>query len=97
MMKVSFTHAKVHVDFDYFLRGSVLKSTVNSGCTEVRTHFEVESDETAEKVLAVIKNAKQGCFRRTNSDDRRSAEKHRELEWRVDFVERYYAMRHMGS
>ena len=62
MMKVSFTHAKVHVDFDYFLRGSVLKGTVNSGCTEVRTHFEVESDETAEKILAVIKNAKQGCF-----------------------------------
>ena len=62
MMKVSFTHAKVHVDFDYFLRGSVLKGTVNAGCNEVRTHFEVESDEPAEKILAVIKNAKQGCF-----------------------------------
>ena len=62
MMKVSFTHAKVHVDFDYFLGGSVLKGTVNSGCNEVRTHFEVESDEPAEKILAVIRNAKQGCF-----------------------------------
>ncbi len=62
MMKVSFTHAKVHVDFDYFLQGSVLKGTVNSGCSEVRTHFEVESDAPAEKLLAVIKNAKRGCF-----------------------------------
>ena len=62
MMKVSFTHAKVHVDFDYFLGGSVLKGTVNAGCSEVRTHFEVESDEPEEKILAVIKNAKQGCF-----------------------------------
>ena len=62
MMKVSFTQAKVQVDFDYFLRGSVLKGTVNSGCTEVRTHFEVESDEPSEKIRAVIKNAKQGCF-----------------------------------
>ncbi len=62
MMKVSFTRARVRVDFDYFLSGSVLKGTVNAGCTEVRTHFEVESEETAEKVLAVVKNAKQGCF-----------------------------------
>ncbi len=62
MMKVSFRHARVHVDFDYFLGGSVLRGTVRSGCSEVRTHFEVESDEAAERILAVIRNAKRGCF-----------------------------------
>ncbi len=62
MMKVSFKRARVRVDFDYFLGGSVLKGTVNAGCSEVRTHFEVESDEEAEKMLAVIRNAKRGCF-----------------------------------
>lgn len=62
MMKVSFRGARVHVDFDYFLGGSVLKGTVRSGCSEVRTHFEVESDEAEERILAVIRNAKRGCF-----------------------------------
>ncbi len=50
------------MDFDYFLKGSVLKGTVESGCTAVRTHFVVESDEPEEKVLTLIRNAKQGCF-----------------------------------
>lgn len=62
MMKASFKRATVRVDFDYFLGGSVLKGTVRSGCSEVRTHFEVESDEAEEKMLAVIRNAKRGCF-----------------------------------
>ena len=39
-----------------------MKSTVESGCSVVRTHFVVESDEPEEKVAAVIRNAKRGCF-----------------------------------
>ena len=62
MMKISFKKASCKVDFDYFLRGSVLKSTVESGCTAMRTHFIVESDEPGERVAALIRNAKQGCF-----------------------------------
>lgn len=50
------------MEFDYFLKGSVLKGTVESGCTGVRTHFVVESDETEEKVRALVNNAKRGCF-----------------------------------
>ena len=62
MMKTPFKKASCRVEFDYFLRGSVLKSTVDSGCTAVRTHFVVESDESEERGAAVIRNAKQGCF-----------------------------------
>ncbi len=62
MMKTPFKKASCRVDFDYFLKGSVLKETVESGCTAVRTHFVVESDEPEENVLALIKNAKRGCF-----------------------------------
>ena len=62
MMKTPFKKASCRVDFDYFLKGSVLKGTVESGCTAVRTHFVVESDEPGEKVAALIRNAKQGCF-----------------------------------
>ena len=62
MKKTTFKKAKCRVEFDYFLKGSVLKGTVDSGCTGVRTHFEVESDEPKEKVLELIRLAKQGCY-----------------------------------
>jgi uncharacterized OsmC-like protein len=62
MMKIDFKRASCRVEFDYFLRGSVLQQTVESGCTAVRTHFEVESDAPQEDVQALIRNAKQGCF-----------------------------------
>jgi uncharacterized OsmC-like protein len=47
---------------DYWLRGSVLRGTVQSGCNEVRTHFEVVSDEDEEAILEVIRLAKAGCY-----------------------------------
>ena len=62
MMKVPFKKASCRVEFDYFLKGSVLKGTVNSGCTAVRTHFSVESEASADEIRKVIQNAKQGCF-----------------------------------
>ena len=62
MMKIEFKHASCRVEFDYYLKGSVLKGTVKSGCSEVRTHFKVESDAPEDSVMALIRNAKQGCF-----------------------------------
>jgi uncharacterized OsmC-like protein len=62
MMKIDFKRASCRVAFDYFLRGSVLQRTVESGCTAVRTHFEVESAAPEADVQALIRNAKQGCF-----------------------------------
>jgi hypothetical protein len=62
MTKTPFTKARCRVEFDYFLKGSVLKGTVNSGCTAMRTHFDVESSEPREKVLNLIRLAKQGCY-----------------------------------
>tara|TARA_Y100000814_G_C12241167_1_gene371633 strand:- start:447 stop:707 length:261 start_codon:yes stop_codon:yes gene_type:complete len=62
MMKLSVGKATVNVDLDYFLKGSVLKNTVDSGCSAARTHFIVNSDEPREKIEQLIKNAKQGCF-----------------------------------
>ncbi len=62
MMKIPVKKSKCRVEMDYFLRGSVLKGTVESGCTETRTFFEVESDAPPEKVALLIQNAKQGCY-----------------------------------
>ena len=62
MMKVPVKKATCRVEFDYYLKGSVLKGTVESGCTGVRTHFEIESDAPRDRVLTLIRNAKRGCF-----------------------------------
>ena len=62
MKQLAIKSATVHVEMDYFLTGSVLRGTVKSGCTEVRTHFEVESEEAEEEILDIIRLAKRGCY-----------------------------------
>ena len=62
MRKLSIKKARVHVEMDYYLSGSVLAGTVNSGVTEVRSRFDVSSDEPEEDIAYVIRLAKQGCF-----------------------------------
>ena len=62
MRKLSIREARVHVEMDYYLSGSVLAGTVSSGVTEVRSEFEVSSDEAEEAIAEVIRLAKRGCF-----------------------------------
>ena len=62
MKGIEIKSADVNVELDYFLQGSVIKGTLNNSVTEVRSYFEVDSEETEEKVIEVIKLAKQGCF-----------------------------------
>lgn len=62
MRKVKYTGASCRVEMDFYLRGSFLRGDVESGATEVRTHFSVESDESDEVIRRVIQMAKQGCF-----------------------------------
>ncbi len=62
MRKLSIREARVHVEMDYYLSGSVLAGTVSSGVTEVRSEFEVSSDEAEEAIAEVVRLAKRGCF-----------------------------------
>ncbi len=62
MKKLAINEARVHVEMDYYLSGSVLAGTVNSGVTEVRSQFEVSSDAPEEEIANVIRLAKRGCF-----------------------------------
>lgn len=62
MKKLSIKSARVHVEGDYWLTGSVLRGDITSGWDGVRTHFEVESDEPESELIALIKLAKAGCF-----------------------------------
>jgi hypothetical protein len=62
MMKLKVRKSKVRVAFDFMLSGSVLKGTVKSTWKSVTTDLEIDSDEPMEKIVALVKNAKGGCF-----------------------------------
>ena len=62
MTKTRITHAKARVVIDWYLQGSVIKGTIESGCKEVQTHLEVQSDDDPDKVRHVVRCSKRGCF-----------------------------------
>ncbi len=61
-MNLQIRATRVRVEMDCFQGGSAFQGTVVSGCSEVRSFFEVESDEPEEKLRLLIRNAKRGCF-----------------------------------
>ena len=62
MMKMKMGNAKCRVVFRKHLGGSVLKGTVFNRWEGVTTYLTVDSDEPADKLSHLIKNAKAGCF-----------------------------------
>lgn len=42
--------------------GSVLQGTVKASCLGIETRLELESDETADRVAAMVRNAENGCY-----------------------------------
>ncbi|PZC42390.1 MAG: OsmC-like protein [Chloroflexi bacterium] len=62
MKEVGICSAKVHVEMDYYLKGSVADNTVKNGVTEIRSFFDVESEQQEEDLIEVIRLAKKGCF-----------------------------------
>ena len=62
MMKMKVTDATCRVVLRKHLGGSVLKGTVFNRWESVSTHLKVETDEPADKLAHMIKNAKAGCF-----------------------------------
>jgi hypothetical protein len=62
MMKMKVTNPKCRVVMRKHLGGSVLKGTVFNRWEGITTHLTVDSDEPADKLAHLIKNAKAGCF-----------------------------------
>ncbi len=62
MMKMKVSEASCRVVFRKHLGGSVLKGTVFNRWESVDTFLKLNSDEPAEKLAHLIKNAKAGCF-----------------------------------
>ena len=62
MMKLKVRTSKCRVEFDYVLSGSVLKGAVKTTWKSVTTKLDIDSDEPMERIVALVKNAKGGCF-----------------------------------
>jgi hypothetical protein len=62
MMKMKVGGASCRVVFRKHLGGSVLKGTVFNRWESVTTHLKLDSDEPADRLAHLIKNAKAGCF-----------------------------------
>jgi uncharacterized OsmC-like protein len=62
MMKVKIGKARVHVTARFRNEGSVLRETVQAEGVGIETELDVESDESPERVAAVIRNSERGCY-----------------------------------
>jgi hypothetical protein len=62
MMKMKVSGASCRVVFRKHLGGSVIKGTVFNRWESVSTHLKLQSNETADRLAHLIKNAKAGCF-----------------------------------
>jgi hypothetical protein len=62
MMKMKVGGASCRVTFRKHLGGSVLKGTVFNRWEGVTTELKFQSDEPADRLAHLVKNAKAGCF-----------------------------------
>ena len=62
MMKMKVSGANCRVVFRKHLGGSVLKGTVFNRWEGVDTYLKLNSDEPADRLAHLIRNAKAGCF-----------------------------------
>ena len=61
-MKTKISKARVFVTSKYKTEGSVLRETVKAVGLGFTTRLELESDEPAAKIAAVVRNAENGCY-----------------------------------
>ena len=64
MTKVSINSVKASIRLNLTMTGSVLAQTIEAGPSSVETRFEIESDEDPERIKAVLRNARHGCWAR---------------------------------
>ena len=62
MMKIQVNKARVHIAMRNKTEGSVLKGNIKATCLGIETRVELESDESPERIAALLKNAENGCF-----------------------------------
>ena len=62
MMKTKIDTARVFVKAKFKSEGSVLAETVKAESLGFETRLELQSEESPERVSAVVRNAENGCY-----------------------------------
>jgi pentose-5-phosphate-3-epimerase len=62
MMKVSLEKVQAHIALSVGAEGSVLAQTIQARADKIAIHYEIESDETPERVAGLVRNARNGCY-----------------------------------
>ena len=61
-MKVEISSVKAHVAVHFGLQGSVLAGTIQASAPKVETSYEIESPDDRDRVAAMLRNARNGCW-----------------------------------
>lgn len=66
-MNVAITSVKAHIAVHFGLQGSVLAGTIQASAPKVETRYEIESPiahtpDGRERVAAMLRNARNGCW-----------------------------------
>ena len=61
-MKVEIGSVKAHVAVHFGLQGSVLAGTIQASAPRVETSYEIESPDDKNRVAAMLRNARNGCW-----------------------------------
>ena len=61
-MQVDINSVKAHVEVYFGLEGPVLAGTIRAGAPKVETRYEIRSPDDRERVAAVLRNARNGCW-----------------------------------
>ena len=61
-MKVEISSVRAHVPVHFGLEGSVLAGTIQASAPRVETNYEIESPDDNDRVAAVLRNARNGCW-----------------------------------
>ena len=65
MMKVEINSVKAHVAVHFGLEGLVLAGTIQASAPKVETSYDIESPDDKDKVAAMLRNARNGCWVRS--------------------------------
>ena len=64
MMKVDLGQVRAKIGYSVSAEGSVLAQTIRARADKIVIHYELESDESPERVAGLMRNARNGCFAR---------------------------------
>ena len=62
LMKVTINSVSARVEAHFGLDGSVLAGTIQASAPKVVTSYEIDSPDPEERVAAVLRNARNGCW-----------------------------------